>query len=374
MIDQRTKYDLEMLEHAGFCYGIENYSRHLTGRKPGEAPYTLFDYFPKDYLLFVDESHVTYSQIGGMYRGDRSRKETLVNHGFRLPSALDNRPLKQEEFIARMQRTIYVSATPGDEELRRCGDKLIEQIIRPTGLLDPKIEIYPARNQVDRVVEEIHEQVKIGDRTLVSTLTKKSAEHLCEYLQSLNIKVRYMHSDTETLERSQLLKDLRAGVFDVLIGINLLREGLDLPEVSLVCILDADKEGFLRSKRALLQSCGRAARNERGRVFMFADEITDSMKGCIEETERRRKIQSEYNQKHSITPMTVNRRDMKSLSDIAQEKGFIEVPFVPLDHLDADLVQLEAEKKEAVKNLDFERAAQLRDRILLLKQRVVIDT
>ncbi len=372
-LEQRATYDIEMLEQAGFCLGIENYSRHLTGRKPGESPYTLFDYFPKDYLLFVDESHATLPQVGGMYRGDQARKTVLVEHGFRMPSALDNRPLKREEFETRRGQTIYVSATPGDEELARCRDYLIEQIIRPTGLLDPKIEVLPALNQVDRVMEELRKQVLSQERTLITTLTKRSAEHLTEYLQGAGFRVRYMHADVETMERSQLLKDLRLGVFDALIGINLLREGLDLPEVSLVCILDADKEGFLRSRRSLLQTCGRAARHLNGRVLMFADEITASMQACIEETERRRAIQIQYNQDHGIDPTSIVRRDMKSLSDVAKERGFVESALSqPLEIFDHDIEKLEAEKKEAVKNLDFELASKLRDRILELKKSRVV--
>jgi excinuclease ABC subunit B len=375
-LEQRTKFDLEMLKEAGFCLGIENYSRHLTGRKPGEAPYTLFDYFSKEFLLFIDESHVTVPQIGGMYRGDRARKQVLVDHGFRLPSALDNRPLMFEEFNQKRGQIIYVSATPGDYELKLAQSHVVEQIIRPTGLLDPKIEVKPAKNQVDALISELREQSKLGDRSLVTTLTKKSAEHLSEYLQNLGFRVRYLHSDIETLERSQLLKDLRLGVFDILVGINLLREGLDLPEVSLVAILDADKEGFLRSQRSLLQTCGRAARNLRGRVLMFADEITESMRACIQETERRRKIQEDYNLQHQITPGSVKSAILKSLSEIAKESGLLE-PEVPavftFEQLDSDLEKLEAQKKEAVKDLDFERAAQIRDRILEVKKNLVVE-
>jgi excinuclease ABC subunit B len=374
-LEQRTRFDLEMLREAGFCLGIENYSRHLTGRKPGEAPYTLFDYFPKDFLLIIDESHVTTPQIGGMYRGDRARKETLVNYGFRLPSALDNRPLTFDEFKDRMGQTIFVSATPGDYELNVGRENLVEQIIRPTGLLDPQIEVKPAKNQVDTLITELREQVKKGDRALVTTLTKKSAEHLTEYLQNLGFKIRYLHSDIETLERSQLLKDLRLGIFDILVGINLLREGLDLPEVSLVAVLDADKEGFLRSTRSLLQTCGRAARNADGRVIMFADEITASMRACMLETDRRRKIQSDYNEQHGITPGTIKSPILKSLSEIAKEVGYLEKevpPTATLEELDSDFAKLEALKNEAVKSLDFEKAAQIRDRILALKQAVVV--
>ncbi len=374
-LEQRTRFDLEMMKEAGFCLGIENYSRHLTGRKPGEAPYTLFDYLPKDYLLIIDESHATVPQIGAMYRGDQARKATLVNHGFRLPSALDNRPLKFDEFEARKGQAIYVSATPGEYELELAGKNRIEQIIRPTGLLDPEIKVKPALNQVDDLISELRAQVKTGDRTLVTTLTKKSAEHLSEYLQSLGFRIRYLHSDVDTLERSQLLKDLRLGLYDILVGINLLREGLDLPEVSLVAILDADKEGFLRSTRSLLQTCGRAARNLNGRVIMYADEITDSMKACIDETVRRRKIQAEYNEVHHITPGSVKSAIRKSLTDIAKEQGFVEIeakPILSLEEMDDDIEKLEAQKKEAVKQLNFEAAAQIRDRILELKKKVML--
>ncbi|MBN8553896.1 MAG: excinuclease ABC subunit UvrB [Deltaproteobacteria bacterium] len=375
-IEQRTKFDLEMLEQAGFCLGIENYSRHLTGRAPGEPPYTLFDYFPKDFLLVLDESHATVPQIGGMYKGDRSRKMTLVDHGFRLPSALDNRPLQFSEFLTRINQTIYVSATPANYELDLAKGHLVEQIIRPTGLLDPQIEVKPAKNQVDYLIKELHPQIAKKERTLVTTLTKKSAENLTEYLQSLGFKVRYMHADVETLERSQLLKELRLGVYDILVGINLLREGLDLPEVSLVAILDADKEGFLRSTRSLLQTCGRAARNANGRVIMFADEVTESMEAAIKETERRRQIQIAYNEKHGITPGTISTPILKSLQEVAKEAGFIEMPVAiaeDLESLGNDLQKLEAEKKQAVKELDFEKAAKIRDRILALKRLAVVD-
>lgn len=372
-LDQRTRFDIEMMEHVGYCAGIENYSRHLTGRAPGEPPYTLLDYFPKDFLLVVDESHVTIPQVGGMYHGDRSRKTTLVEHGFRLPSALDNRPLTFEEFKARIGQTIYVSATPAKYELGLAGQAVVEQIIRPTGLLDPKIEIRPAKDQLDQLIPELRDQAKSGERTLVTTLTKKSAENLSEYLQRLNFRVRYMHSDIETMERSQLIKDLRLGVYDILIGINLLREGLDIPEVSLVAILDADKEGFLRSETALLQTCGRAARNANGRVIMFADHITDSMKKCIEITERRRKVQEEYNLAHGLKPDTIKRDIQKSLQEVAREVGLFVEEAKDLSGLGSDIQKLEAEKREAVKNLDFEKAAEIRDRIAQLKAAVVMD-
>lgn len=373
-LEQRCRFDLEMMKQIGFCPGIENYSRYFSGRKEGEAPYTLLDYFPKNFLLFIDESHVTVPQIRGMYAGDRSRKMTLVEHGFRLPSALDNRPLNFDEFNQRIGQTIFVSATPAEYEKNLSGEHLIEQIIRPTGLLDPKIEILPARHQVDHLLPHLNKQIEKGERTLVSTLTKKSAENLTEYLQSLNLKVRYMHADTETMERSQILKDLRLGVFDILVGINLLREGLDIPEVSLVAILDADKEGYLRSTTALLQTCGRAARNVDGRVIMFADHITNSMKACIEETERRRKLQIEFNEKNGIKPETIRRAIQKSLHEVAREQGLVtEEAVVSLESLGSDLEVLEKEKLEAVKALDFEKAAQIRDRIAQLKSRVVLD-
>jgi excinuclease ABC subunit B len=373
-LEQRTKFDLEMLKQAGFCLGIENYSRHLTGRLAGEPPYTLLDYFPKDYLLVIDESHVTVPQIGGMYHGDRSRKNTLVNFGFRLPSALDNRPLTFDEFKERSARTIYVSATPGKYELQRASDQIVEQIIRPTGLLDPQIEVRPAQNQIDSLLPDLREQVKRGDRTLITTLTKKSAENLTDYLKDLGFKVRYMHSDVDTMERSQILKDLRLGEFDILVGINLLREGLDLPEVSLVAILDADKEGFLRSERSLLQTCGRAARNSRGRVIMFGDEITESMASCIRITEERRKTQTAYNEKHGITPGTVARPIQKSLQEIAKEQGLSEVADALTEEIvDKGLAELEALKREAVKALDFEKAARFRDQINKMKRSMVLE-
>jgi len=377
-LEQRTKFDLEMLKEAGFCLGIENYSRHLTGRAPGEAPYTLLDYFPSDFLLFIDESHATVPQIDGMYKGDQARKKVLVEHGFRLPSALDNRPLKFEEFNARIHQTIFVSATPANYELSLAQGHRVEQIIRPTGLLDPEIQVRPAKNQVDQLIKELREQVAKQERTLVTTLTKKSAENLTEYLQSVGFKVRYLHADVETMERSQLLKDLRLGVFDILVGINLLREGLDIPEVSLVAILDADKEGFLRSERSLLQTCGRAARHISGRVIMFADEITESMNRCLLETERRRKIQTEYNKEHGITPESIIRAIHKSLHEVAKESGLIaevepvNIEFEDMEELGNDLARLEAEKKQAVKNLDFEKAARIRDRIITLKQGAVV--
>lgn len=374
-LEQRTKFDLEMMEHVGFCSGIENYSRHLTGREPGEAPYTLLDYFPKDFLLVIDESHATVPQIGGMYNGDKARKTTLVDHGFRLPSALDNRPLTFDEFNQRISNTVFVSATPAKYERELSGEEnLVEQIIRPTGLLDPPIEILPATNQVDSLIPLLKDQAKKDVRTLVTTLTKRSAENLTEYLQSLDFKVRYLHSDVDTMERSQLIKELREGVFDILIGINLLREGLDLPEVSLVAILDADKQGFLRSTTSLLQTCGRAARNSEGRVVMFADEITEAMKVCMETTNYRREIQKKFNKEHGIEPVTIKRAIQKSLTEVAKESGLMEAEELPsLEHLGDDIQKLEADKKQAVRELNFERAAQIRDRIADLKKAIAFD-
>ncbi len=372
---KRTLFDLEMLEEMGFCHGIENYSRYLDGRAPGEPPYTLLDYFPDDFLIFIDESHITVPQLQGMYRGDRSRKETLVEYGFRLPSALDNRPLTFEEFEARVNQVIYVSATPGDYELEKAGEHLVEQIIRPTGLMDPKIEVRPARHQIDDLVGEIKERLSRGERVLVCTLTKRMAEELTEYLNDLGIKAKYLHSDIKTLERARLIRDLRRGAFDVLVGINLLREGLDLPEVSLVAILDADKEGFLRSERSLIQIAGRAARNVNGTVILYADTITESMRRAIEETERRRRIQEEYNREHGIVPQTIK----KGLEDALAQ--FYEGDYVDLDQLVAEeekfedleelkraMKQTEKEMREAAKKLEFERAAALRDRLFRLRQ------
>ncbi len=374
-LEKRTLYDLELLEEVGYCKGIENYSRYLDGRKPGEPPYTLLDYFPDDFLLFIDESHITIPQIRGMYRGDRSRKETLVEYGFRLPSALDNRPLTFEEFEERINQVIYVSATPGDYEIEKAEGRIIEQIIRPTGLLDPKVEVRSSENQVEDLFFEIKKRAKAGERVLVCTLTKRMAEELTDYYKELGIKACYMHSDLKTLERARIIRDLRKGVYDVLIGINLLREGLDLPEVSLIAILDADKEGFLRSERALIQMMGRAARNVNGTAILYAQTITPAMKKAIEETERRRKIQEEYNKKHGITPKTV----VKSLEDplmkmveadfVNLEKLLeIEEVFNSLEELKAEIAKLEKEMKEAAKNYEFERAAILRDKLFSLKQ------
>ncbi len=377
-LEERVQNDLEMLETQGFCSGIENYSRHFTGRAPGEPPPCLLDYFPDDWLLVVDESHVTIPQIGGMYRGDRARKENLVEYGFRLPSALDNRPLKFDEFNDRANQLIYVSATPADYELERTEGVVVEQLIRPTGLLDPVIEVRPATNQVDDLVAEIRRHVdEMGDRVLVTTLTKRMAEDLTEYLRDLRIRVRYMHSDVETLERMELIRDLRRGEYDVLVGINLLREGLDLPEVALVAVLDADKEGFLRSNRSLIQTAGRAARNLNGRVVFFADRITQSMQTCIDETLRRRRVQLEYNTTHGITPRSVVRmiHEVDHVDEGSLRRGpgrgerpeRVEVPASPAE-LEAQLASLRDEMRAAAKALEFERAAEARDRIRVLEQ------
>ena len=324
-IEERTNFDIEMLKETGFCQGIENYSRHISGREAGSAPYTLFDYFPDDFLLLIDESHATVPQVRAMYNGDRARKESLVNYGFRLPSAFDNRPLKFTEFEDRINQCVFVSATPADYEKEHAGDNVVEQIIRPTGLLDPKIEVKPTENQIDDLMEQIRIKAEKGDRVLVTTLTKKMAEDLTAYLREAGIRVRYMHSDVKALERLEIIRDLRIGEFDVLVGINLLREGLDIPEVSLVAILDADKEGFLRSERSLIQTIGRAARNTDGKVIMYADELTDSMEKAISETNRRRGIQEEYNQKHGITPQTIRKsvRDVIKATIVEDRKSVV---------------------------------------------------
>ena len=374
-IEQRTYYDIEMMEEMGFCQGIENYSRYLDGRQPGEPPFTLIDYFPDDFVLFTDESHITIPQVGGMYRGDRSRKETLVEYGFRLPAALDNRPLNFQEFETRINQVVHVSATPADYELQQAGGVFVEQVIRPTGLVDPPIEIRPARGQVDDLLHEVRLTVARGERVLVTTLTKRMAEELTNYYQELGVRVRYLHSDIDTIERMQILRSLRLGEFDVLVGINLLREGLDLPEVSLVAILDADKEGFLRSTRSLIQTCGRAARNVEGRVLMYADTLTRSMQGCLDETERRRVKQLAYNVEHNITPETV-KKGMRSILESIEEQDYSAVPLVAdlSEEYGGDLRQipklvkkLRREMLAAAKDLDFEKAAQLRDRIKQLE-------
>ncbi len=383
-LEQRTKFDIEMMREIGYCSGIENYSRHLDGRPPGSRPYCLFDYFPKDYLLIIDESHVTIPQIRGMYNGDRSRKETLVEYGFRLPSALDNRPLKFEEFEEMINQVIYVSATPGDYELEKSGGSYVEQIIRPTGLIDPEIEVRPVKGQIDDLIGEIRKRVAQNERVLVTTLTKKMAEDLTDYLDKLNIKVRYIHSDIDALERVEIIRDLRMGDFDVLVGVNLLREGLDLPEVSLVAILDADKEGFLRSERSLMQTAGRTARNVNGKVIMYADTITESMRKTIEETNRRRKLQQEYNEKHGITPKTI----YKSVEEILSSTSIADVRRKDYEREEATMLkvvepvikymsneqrqelidQMTEEMYAAARDLEFERAAYLRDEIEKLKK------
>ncbi|CAH8767353.1 UvrABC system protein B [Paenibacillus dendritiformis C454] len=371
-LEQRTRYDIEMMQEMGFCSGIENYSGPLTFREPGATPYTLMDYFPDDFLVVVDESHVTLPQIRGMYNGDRARKEVLVEHGFRLPSALDNRPLRFEEFESKVPQAIYVSATPGPYELEHC-PTMIQQIIRPTGLLDPVVEVRPTKGQIDDLLEEIRLRLKKDERVLVTTLTKKMAEDLTDYLKEIGIKVRYLHSDVKTLERMMLLRDLRLGVYDVLIGINLLREGLDLPEVSLVAILDADKEGFLRAERSLIQTIGRAARNAEGHVIMYADKMTESMDKAIKETERRRTIQMAYNEKHGITPQTIRKkiREVIEATKTAESKTGYDVS-ASVDKMSKKdrqsvIQRLEKEMKDAAKNLQFERAAELRDALMELR-------
>jgi excinuclease ABC subunit B len=374
-LEQRTLYDLELLDEMGFCPGIENYSRHLTGRNPGNPPPTLISYFPDDFLLFIDESHVTVPQIGGMYRGDRSRKETLVEYGFRLPSALDNRPLNFAEFESKVRQAIYVSATPANYEIEKSGRVMVEQVIRPTGLIDPEVTVRPARNQVDDLLEQIRKRTEKKERVLVTTLTKRMAEDLTDYYQDLNVKVRYLHSDIETLERVEIIRDLRKGVFDVLVGINLLREGLDIPEVSLVAILDADKEGFLRSERSLIQTIGRAARNVNGSVTLYADSVTDSMKRAMDETHRRRLLQADYNKKHGITPQTVVRSLGTPLVEV-YEADYLTVPLAAEQAESYDrkedprlLERLRKQMKQAAASLEFEKAAELRDRIRRIEER-----
>ena len=372
---QRTLYDLEMIQELGYCTGIENYSRHLDGRAPGEPPEPLLSYFPDDFLLFIDESHISIPQLNGMYRGDRSRKEMLVEHGFRLPSALDNRPLTFEEFEERVSQTIYVSATPGPYELEKCEGRVVEQIIRPTGLIDPKITVQAAKNQIDDLLVRVQGRVERGERVLVTTLTKRMAEELTEFLREQGFRARYMHSEIDTLERSRILRDLRLGKFDVLVGINLLREGLDLPEVSMVAILDADKEGFLRSSRSLIQTFGRTARNINGLAVLYADNMTPSMKEAIDETRRRRELQTEYNEKHGITPETVKKSIHEILESI-YERDYVTVPKdelpdeeVPLPEIPRLIDALKKEMKSAAKRLEFEAAAELRDRIKRLEDR-----
>ena len=364
-LEQRTNYDLEMLEETGFCSGIENYSAPMAGRNPGETPTTLMDFFPDDYLLVVDESHVTLPQVRGMYNGDRARKMNLVDYGFRLPSALDNRPLKYDEFEKKINQVIYISATPGDLELAHCHNKYVEQIIRPTGLLDPTIEVRGSEGQIDDLVGEINERIKKNERVLITTLTIRMSEELTNYLKELDIKVAYLHSEIKSLERLQIIHDLRVGKYDVLVGINLLREGLDIPEVSLIAILDADKEGFLRSSRSLIQIIGRCARNANGNVIMYADKITDSMKEAIEETERRRKIQQQYNISHNIVPQTIKKEIREVISNI--DPAEVKTTKVSKKEIAKTIDTVEAEMKEAAKNLDFERAMELRDILFELK-------
>jgi excinuclease ABC subunit B len=365
-----------MMEEMGVCQGIENYSRHFDGRLPGEPPYTLIDYFPRDFLLFIDESHITIPQVGGMYRGDRSRKETLVNYGFRLSSALDNRPLNFREFTAKLNQTISVSATPADYELNQAGGVVVEQVIRPTGLVDPEIDIRPASGQVDDLLHEVRKTAVLGERALVTTLTKRMAEDLTDYYRELGIRIKYLHSDIDTIQRMQIIRDLRLGEFDVLVGINLLREGLDIPEVSLVAILDADKAGFLRSARSLIQTCGRASRNLSGRVIMYADAITSAMRRCMDETSRRRIRQLAYNKEHNITPTSV-KKGLRTILESIEERDYLTVPIVaekPEDYLPAKDIsrlvkKLRKEMLAHARELDFEKAADIRDRIKRLEER-----
>lgn len=380
-LDQRTRYDLEMLREVGYCNGVENYSRHLAGRKPGQAPECLVDYFPKDWLLVVDESHVTIPQTRAMYNGDRARKNVLIEHGFRLPSAADNRPLKADEFWQKVNQCIFVSATPGNWEIELSEGKVVQQVIRPTGVIDPEIFVRPTEGQVDDLLGEIKERVELRERVLVTTLTKRMAEDLTEYLQDRGIRVRYLHSEINSIQRIEILQELRDATFDVLIGVNLLREGLDLPEVSLVAILDADKEGFLRAERSLIQTIGRAARHVRGQAIMYADNLTDSMAKAIDETERRRAIQIAYNEKHGITPQPIIKRSTNSILSFLEvsrrlnsqelETVYEQVNELPLDTIPNLIVQLEAQMKDAAKNLEFEEAAKLRDRIKHLRDKLL---
>lgn len=367
-IQERTNFDIEMMKETGFCQGIENYSRHMSGRAAGSPPYTLFDYFPKDFLLLIDESHATIPQVRAMYNGDRARKDSLVKYGFRLPSAYDNRPLTFQEFEERINQVVFVSATPADYEKEHSGENVVEQIIRPTGLLDPKIEVKPVTNQIDDLLEQIRIRVAKKERVLVTTLTKKMAEDLTEYLKSLDIKVNYMHSDIKALERMEIIRNLRLGEFDVLVGINLLREGLDIPEVSLVAILDADKEGFLRSERSLIQTIGRAARNTEGTVIMYADELTDSMEKAIKETNRRRAIQEAYNEEHHIVPKTIKKSIRDSIKAIQTENIGVEYKLEKEEDIKETIAKLTDEMLEAASKMEFEQAAELRDKIKELEK------
>ena len=367
-IEERTNFDIEMMKETGFCSGIENYSRHISGREEGSPPYTLFDYFPKDFLLLVDESHATIPQVRAMYNGDRARKESLINYGFRLPSAFDNRPLKFDEFEQRLNQVIFVSATPAEYEKEQSKENIVEQIIRPTGLLDPKIEVKPVTNQIDDLLEQIRIRVEKKERVLVTTLTKKMAEDLTEYLKSLDIKVNYIHSDTKALERMEIIRKLRLGEFDVLVGINLLREGLDIPEVSLVAILDADKEGFLRSERSLIQTIGRAARNTDGTVIMYADELTESMEKAITETNRRRGIQEQYNKEHGITPKTIQKSVRDSIAMTTAEDISVEYKLEKDENIKEVIAELTDQMLQYAANMEFEKAAELRDKIRELEK------
>ena len=369
-IEERTNFDIEMMKETGFCSGIENYSRHISGRPAGSPPYTLFDYFPKDFLLLIDESHATLPQVRAMYNGDHSRKESLINYGFRLPSAFDNRPLTFKEFEERLNQVIFVSATPADYEKEHSKENVVEQIIRPTGLLDPKIEVKPVENQIDDLLEQIRLRVEKKERVLVTTLTKKMAEDLTEYLKGLDIKVSYIHSDTKALERMEIIRKLRLGEYDVLVGINLLREGLDIPEVSLVAILDADKEGFLRSERSLIQTIGRAARNTEGTVIMYADELTDSMEKAISETNRRRKIQQEYNEKHKITPKTISKSVRESIKVTDVEDISVEYKLENKEDIKETISKLTDEMLKYAADMEFEKAAEIRDKIKELEKMI----
>lgn len=379
-IEERTHFDLEMIQELGYCNGIENYSRHLTGRAPGQAPPTLLDYFPGDYLIFTDESHIAIPQLNAMYKGDRSRKQTLVDYGFRLPSALDNRPLKFEEFNEKLHQILYVSATPADYEQKMAGNAKVEQIVRPTGLVDPAIDVRKAAHQVDDLYNEIRLRIDRNERVLVTTLTKRMAEDLTEYYTDMGLKVRYLHSDINTLERMEIIRDLREGKFHVLIGINLLREGLDIPEVSLVAILDADKEGFLRSTRSLIQTCGRASRNRRGQVVMYADQITPSMKRAMDETHRRREIQERFNRTHGITPATVKKEivpvfDFDNADNLSKNSKIAEAlsGYRSLAAMEDRIEELESMMRRAAMDLEFERAAEFRDQIKLLRKKIVLE-